>query len=133
MQTHISTHLSIDRIFQALADPTRLRMAALLAATKQGACVCELTDALAERQYNVSRHLKTLRAAGLVVPARDGRWVYYRLAGPDGPVGRRLRALLRTLTDSPHLARDRDRFAVRLALRKHGRCCVWTAAERVVA
>ncbi len=133
MATHVSAPASVDRLFQALADPTRLRIAALLAASRRGACVCELTDALAERQYNVSRHLKTLRTAGLVTPARDGRWVYYRLAGPNGPAGRRLTALLRTILDDPHLDRERGRFAKRLALRKHGRCCVWTAAGRIVA
>ncbi|HEY3248519.1 MAG TPA: metalloregulator ArsR/SmtB family transcription factor [bacterium] len=124
---------SLDRVFQVLGDSTRLRIAALLASARQGACVCELTDALAERQYNISRHLKTLRAAGLVAPARDGRWVYYRLAGPDGPAGRRLKALLRTLTRSAELTHDRERFTRRLALRRHGRCCVWTAADRGVA
>lgn len=132
MSTHISESTHADRLFQALADPTRLRIAALLAATSQRACVCELTDALGERQYNVSRHLKTLKAAGLVVPMRDGRWVYYQLAGPRGPMGRRLRALLRSLPAEVDFARDRDRFARRLALRRHGRCCVWTA-EDVVA
>lgn len=132
MTAHILAQPSAESLFQALGDPTRLRIAALLAATNQRACVCELTDALAERQYNVSRHLKTLKAAGLVAPSRDGRWVYYHLAGPRGPVGRRLRALLRAWPGDPQFARDRERFARRLALRRHGRCCVWTT-EDVVA
>lgn len=120
-----------ERLFQALADPTRLRIAALLAAAKTRACVCELTDALGEHQYNISRHLKAMKAIGLVTPSRDGRWVYYHLAGPRGPVGGRLRALLRVLPADPQFARDRERFVRRLALRRHGRCCVWTAADVV--
>jgi len=119
-------------VFQALADSTRLRIAALLAANQQHACVCELTDALAEPQYHVSRHLKILRAAGLVVPERDGRWVYYRLITPSGALGKRLSALLRTVSTDLRFARDNERFARRLALRRHGRCCVWTAGSVVV-
>lgn len=126
------TSSSVDRLFQALGDPTRLRIATLLADSNTHACVCELTDALAERQYNISRHLKALRAAGLVAPERDGRWVYYRLNLPAGPLGRRLSTLLRSLPADPQFSQDRDRLAKRLALRKHGRCCVWTT-EDVVA
>jgi ArsR family transcriptional regulator len=132
VEQHISAAPSVERVFQALADPTRLRIAALLAAGNQHACVCELTDALAERQYNVSRHLKTLRAAGLVMPERDGRWVYYRLIPPGGTLGRRLSALLRAVAaGDSRFGRDSERFAKRLALRKHGRCCVWTAHDVV--
>lgn len=134
MSWHISEQVtSLERVFQALGDPTRLRIASLLAATKQRACVCELTDALAERQYNVSRHLKILRDAGLVIPARNGRWVYYELVRQTSPPGRRLLTLLRALSGSREFAADRARFAKRLALRKHGQCCVWTAADVVVA
>lgn len=61
-----------------LADRTR---AAILAMLRAGPlCVCEMADALGERQNNVSNHLARLRAAGLVRASRhraDARWVYY--------------------------------------------------------
>jgi len=69
-------------IFKALSDPTRLRLAVLLA-IKGETCVCKLAAALGERDYNVSRHLGILRAAGLVETRREGLWMYYRLT--DNP------------------------------------------------
>jgi ArsR family transcriptional regulator len=66
------------RFFKALADETRLRILALLV---QGElCVCDLMAALDLPQSTVSRHLATLRNAGLVDDRRQGIWMYYRLA-----------------------------------------------------
>lgn len=74
-----SADLSPDQLFRALADATRLRSIALL--HRHGSlCVCELTDALELSQPKVSRHLAHLRALGLVIDARRGQWVHYRLA-----------------------------------------------------
>jgi ArsR family transcriptional regulator, arsenate/arsenite/antimonite-responsive transcriptional repressor len=68
-------------IFSALSDPIRLRSLALLA--KQGElCVCELTHALQASQPQISKHMATLRDAGLVRDRRDAQWVLYSLA-PD--------------------------------------------------
>lgn len=65
--------------FDALADATRRRILALL--VREGElCVCELTAALDEIQPKVSRHLGVLKDAGLVLPRRDGTWMFYRLA-----------------------------------------------------
>jgi DNA-binding transcriptional ArsR family regulator len=63
---------------QALADPTRLMLAAALA---EGAelCVCDLAW-VAERAGNlVSHHLRRLRTDGLVESRRDGKMVMYSL------------------------------------------------------
>ncbi|ACE83493.1 metalloregulator ArsR/SmtB family transcription factor [Cellvibrio japonicus] len=68
---------------KALADPTRARMA-LLIAREQELCVCELSCALDEIQPKVSRHLALLRKTGLLADRRQGQWVYYRLH-PDLP------------------------------------------------
>lgn len=74
--------LPVD-LFRALGDETRLRCLALLA-THGELCVCELTHALGVSQPKISRHLATLREAGLVDDRRLGLWVYYRLQ-PDLP------------------------------------------------
>lgn len=42
--------------------------------------VTELEDLLAARQAAVSQQLSRLRLEGLVVPRRDGKAIYYRLA-----------------------------------------------------
>lgn len=68
-------------LFKALSDSTRLRLVALLAFHGE-ICVCKLADALAEPDFKVSRHLRVLRAAGVVHTRRDGTWMHYRLAEP---------------------------------------------------
>src|SRR5690554_7225787 len=57
-----------------------LRLAALLLIKDQGKlCVCELTEAFEVSQPKVSRHLASLREAGLLKTERRGQWVYYYL------------------------------------------------------
>ena len=65
-------------LLRALSAPVRLAVVHLLA--DQARCVHELVDALGVPQPLVSQHLRTLRAAGLVVGARDGREMRYHLA-----------------------------------------------------
>ena len=63
---------------RALADPTRLTLAAVLAQADE-LCVCDLAW-IAERSQNlVSHHARALRAAGLVESRRDGKIVLYAL------------------------------------------------------
>jgi ArsR family transcriptional regulator, lead/cadmium/zinc/bismuth-responsive transcriptional repressor len=80
-------HLDLDRTFptfptpsraRALADPTRLMLAAALEPVDE-LCVCDLAW-IAERSQNlVSHHLRALRAAGLVDSRREGKMVLYAL------------------------------------------------------
>lgn len=65
-------------LFQALSDPTRLLL--LLALQEAERPVHELVDRLGQPQSTISRHLATLRHAGLVVARRDAQRVHYRLA-----------------------------------------------------
>lgn len=67
-----------DTLCKALADPTRARIALLVAREKE-LCVCELTCALDEIQPKISRHLALLREFGLLADRRQGQWIYYRL------------------------------------------------------
>jgi DNA-binding transcriptional ArsR family regulator len=83
-----TARLAVERA-RALADPTRLTLAAALARANE-LCVCDLAW-IAERSQNlVSHHLRALRAAGLVDSRRDGKMVLYALT----PAGR---ALLETV------------------------------------
>lgn len=77
---------------RALADPTRLMLAAALEQVDE-LCVCDLAW-IAERSQNlVSHHLGALRAAGLVESRREGKMVLYALT----PAGR---ALLERVLDA---------------------------------
>ena len=66
-----------DRIFHALADPSRRRIFESL--TRGEAAVKDLTSRFDISQPAVSQHLAELKDAGLVKGRRDGRLVYYRV------------------------------------------------------
>jgi DNA-binding transcriptional ArsR family regulator len=66
-----------DRIFQALADPSR--RAIFEALTRGETAVRDLTARFDISQPAVSQHLATLKDAGLVNGRREGRCVYYRV------------------------------------------------------
>jgi ArsR family transcriptional regulator len=82
------------RKFKALADPTRLRLAVLLAVEGE-VCVCRIAEALGVPDFKVSRHLAVLRAAGWVEARREGTWMHYRLARPATTLDERLQECLR--------------------------------------
>jgi ArsR family transcriptional regulator len=66
--------------FTALADPVRLQVLSILAASPEGeVCVCEFVEPLGKSQPTVSHHLKVLADAGLVHGERRSKWVYYTL------------------------------------------------------
>ena len=111
-------------LFQALGDPTRLRLVNLLMQTGE-VCVCELVDALELPQYNVSRHLQILLKAGWLEDRKVGKWVYYRVARDLKPYHRSLlRAIDQLREEREDFRRDEQRASRRLKLRRGGLCCV---------
>lgn len=108
-------------IFKALADPTRLRILYLLAYAGKELCVCEFVDSLEEPQYNVSRHLRVLRQAGLLKERKEGRWVYYSLKEEHERFKRALFRFLKTVSLDEE---DRRRLKERLSIRVGDRCIV---------
>lgn len=71
-------------IFRALADPTRLRVVALL--REMELAIGELAAVLEQSQPRVSRHVRILADAGIIERRREGSWVFLRIA-EGGPVG----------------------------------------------
>jgi ArsR family transcriptional regulator len=68
------------RGFSALADPVRLRILNILAASDSGeVCVCELVSQVPKSQSTISHHLKILSDSGLVSGERRTKWVWYSL------------------------------------------------------
>lgn len=109
-------------MFQALAEPTRIRVVRLLAVTREEACLCELVDSLLEPQYKLSRHLKILKQSGLLTTHKDGRWVYHRLV-VGRPYLKNLYTAIKSLPDSDErFGADLARFYRRMRLRQDGRC-----------
>ena len=93
---------------KALAEPTRLRIAALL--DRGEMTVSELVQVLGQSQPRVSRHLKLLTDAQIAERLPEGSFVFYRLA-ETGP-GRQLAKVISALApeDDATLRRDLDRF-----------------------
>jgi ArsR family transcriptional regulator len=81
-------------IFRALADPTRLRIVALLRAMELS--VGELAQVLGQSQPRVSRHIRILVDAGLAIRRKEGSWVF--LAPSPLPLAVPLFALLDSAT-----------------------------------
>jgi ArsR family transcriptional regulator len=100
----------------AAGKEARLRLLALLMASREPLCVCELAAGLGLPEYETSRHLAALRRGGLVSCRRDGLWAYYGLI--DGPL---IQALRRLMTPQDE---DLVRLHSRLSQRVAGRCVV---------
>lgn len=112
MVTHVE-------VFKALSDLTRLRIVHLLTRAGKELCVCEFVDALEEPQYNVSRHLKELRQAGLLRERKEGRWVYYSLNEDGDNFKDSLFKLVRSISI---VKEDVKRLKERLVIRVKGKC-----------
>jgi ubiquinone/menaquinone biosynthesis C-methylase UbiE len=103
----LHTTSSLVNALKAAAEPTRLRILALL---KSGPLtVKDLTRILGQSQPRLSRHLKLLVEAHLVERAPEGSWAYFHLA-QDGHADGVATQLLGTLDPTdPVLSRDRVR------------------------
>lgn len=73
--------MAMQEILTAICDPTRRKALAMLWNGGER-CVCDLMDRLGASQSRMSRHMKVLREAGLVLDRRDAQWVRYR-RNPD--------------------------------------------------
>ena len=77
----MSVTLPLADRFQALADPTRLRIVALLRVMELS--VGELAQVLGQSQPRVSRHLKILADAGVLERRKEGSWVFLTLTDAE--------------------------------------------------
>ena len=73
--------LPLADLFQALADPSRLRILALLSRIELS--VGELAHLLGQSQPRVSRHVRILADAGVVERRKEGSWVFLAIADPE--------------------------------------------------
>ena len=74
----MSRDLKLAALFKALADPTRLRILALLRSMELS--VGELAQLLGQSQPRVSRHVRILSDSGLIGRRKEGSWVYLQLS-----------------------------------------------------
>lgn len=129
---------TIAGLNRALADPIRVRIMRLIAASDCPLCVCEFADALELAQYQLSRHLAVLRRGGILTTERHGTWIYYLRAEQGGVAVDALWQFVRATmphdpvewssrpvtSPDPTFATDLARLRKRLGLRANGRCII---------
>lgn len=100
------------KIFKALADPTRLRIVAIL--LRHEVCVCELMAILKMEQSRISHQLRILRDADIVEDRRDGRWIVYAIPERVRPaLGLLMESFLKEkLAESEEIRRDLAKIPV---------------------
>ena len=107
---------SMERLFQALGDATRVRILGPLLTGE--VCVCDIHESPKISQPKASRRLAYLRRAGLA-SGRLWLWMHYRLAETRDPLVDTIRqAVTHTLAHVDSVRRDADR------LRKKTGCCL---------
>ena len=92
------------QFFKVLADEARLKIIWLLFHHEE-LCVCDVMAALGITQSKASRHLATLKHAGLATDRKDGLWSHYALRPAQDELAKTHLALLRrSLADRPDAA-----------------------------
>lgn len=80
VQTLLQTVNPVDtaKLFKALADPTRLKIAYAL--VQEGElCVCDVANIIEASLATASHHLRLLRNMGLAKYRKEGKLVFYSL------------------------------------------------------
>lgn len=117
-------------IFKALSDVTRLKIIWLLLSIDSKICVSEIIDVLCENQYNVSKHLKILKKAGLVYEKKEGKWSFYHYCGSTGYFEDMVKKAILTIPEDK-MVNEIDRCNKRLAMRVDGKCVVGTDSDEL--
>jgi ArsR family transcriptional regulator, arsenate/arsenite/antimonite-responsive transcriptional repressor len=106
----VNKHYSMELLFKALADRTRLRLLNLIG--EDEICVCFFVEVLDTNQPKISRHLAYLRKAGVVAARREGKWIHYRVVEPpDEHAASIFREVRNWLRNDATLQLDRARLA----------------------
>ena len=71
------------KVMKALSDPSRVKIIKMLQ-QRENMCVCEIRAMLNLAQPTVSKHLKILEEAGLIISEKEKLWVNYRLHPAGG-------------------------------------------------
>ena len=97
-------------VTKALADGNRVRM--LLSLRGRELCVCQIIELFKLAPSTVSKHMWILNQSRLGDKRKEGRWMFYRLAGRDAPASVRgaNRWVGQAAADDPQIARDAKRL-----------------------
>lgn len=114
--------------FKALSDMTRLKIMWLLLSVDSKIYVSEIIDVLGENQYNVSKHLRILKGAGLVYERKEGKWTSYHYRPGRDEFDAEIRQTILAIPKEL-MAREIAACQKRLAMRVDGRCVLGTESD----
>jgi DNA-binding transcriptional ArsR family regulator len=81
VQQHLengSTILEVTKLFKALSDETRMKIAYALTLEEE-LCVCDVANIVGATTATASHHLRHLKSLGLAKYRKEGKLVYYSL------------------------------------------------------
>ncbi len=110
-------------VFKALSDLTRLKIIWLLLSIDSKISVSEIKDVLEENQYNISKHLKVLKNAGLIYEKKEGKWSFYYYRVKDDGFDKAIRATVKSIPNNL-MDGEISRCQKRLSMRVDGKCVV---------
>lgn len=110
-------------VFKALSDLTRLKMMWLLLSIDSKISVSEIIEVLKVSQYNVSKHLKILKKAGLIYEKKEGRWTFYHYRGSTGYFDDMVKQAVLAIPGDL-MINEVNRCKKRLYLRVDGKCVI---------
>lgn len=115
-------------VLKALSDPKRLKILWLLLSIDSKISVSEMVDVLDENQYNVSKHLRVLKNAGLIYEKKEGKWSFYHYRNNDDTFSRAIRETVLSIPEEL-LSKEVDRCRKRLSMRVDGECVVGAESD----
>jgi ArsR family transcriptional regulator len=109
-------------VAKALADENRVRVLVFLGDGEL--CLCQVVEMLGLAPSTVSKHMAVLHQAGLVESRKEGRWMYYRLAGRGAPpcVRSAIRWVRQCLDKDPQALADAKRLGKVCKMSKEDLC-----------
>jgi len=84
-------------VFKALSDLTRLKIIWLLLSIDSKISVSEIIDVLEESPYNVSKHLRVLKNAGIIYEKKEGKWSFYQYRNNDDEFDKAIKETVLTI------------------------------------
>lgn len=113
---------SFIAIARALSDENRLR--ALMMLRNQQLCVCQIIEMLGLAPSTVSKHMSILLGARLVEARKQGRWMYYRLAGRNAPkrAKQAIKWVITNLSDAERIIKDNKQLEKLLKIGRDTLC-----------
>ncbi len=68
---------NIHLVFKGLSDVQRIKILEILLLGEE--CNCNLSEKMNMPLSTLAHHLKVLSNANLVIPRKDGKWMYYEI------------------------------------------------------